>query len=104
MDIIDVIVDKLVKKYGADSKEFAYDEDKFLRLFLAEYNVIINKSSAGYDMITNPEYLTNNIPVNNIEGLKKAIDKRLFSTLYTNNIISESEYMELCKKKNMEIM
>lgn len=55
-------------------------------------------------MITNPEYLTKNIPVNNIEELKKAIDKRLFSTLYTNNIINESEYMELCKKKNMKIM
>ena len=81
MDIIDVIVEKLVKKYGADSKEFAYDEDKFLRLFIAEYNVIINKSLAGYDMITNPEYLTNNIPVNNIEGLKKAIDKRRTSCI-----------------------
>lgn len=104
MDIVDVIVENLVKKYGAASKEFAYAEDKFLKLFLAEYNVIINKSLAGYDMITNPEYLTKNVSINNVEELKRAIDKRLFSTLYTNNIISESEYMELCKKKNMEIM
>lgn len=52
-------------------------------------------------MITNPEFLTTNINFSNIEELQKVITEHLFTKLYTNDIISESEYKELCKKEDI---
>lgn len=50
-------------------------------------------------MIVNPEVITNKLELHNIEELQKTITKHLFTQLYMQNKISESEYEELCKNR-----
>ena len=101
MNIIEFVVEKIIEKNGNCSKRFINEMDEFLNEFLNEYTVIINQSSTRMTMITNPEFLTNNINFSNVEELQKEITKHLFTKLCTNNIISESEYEELCKKEDL---
>ena len=101
MNIIEFVVEKIIEKNGIKSKRFINEMDEFLNEFLNEYTVIINQSSIRQTMITNPEFLTTNVNFSNLEELQKVITKHLFTKLYTNNIISESEYKELCKKEDL---
>ena len=101
INIIEFEVEKIIEKNGIKSKRFINKMDEFLNEFLNEYTVIINQSSIRQTMITNPEFLTTNVNFSNLEELQKVITKHLFTKLHTNNIISESEYKELCKKEDL---
>lgn len=101
MNVVELAIENIIKEYGDSSRQFITEKDKFLNLFVSEYNVIINQPSIRGTMITNPEFLTTNINFSNIEELQKVITEHLFTKLYINDIISESEYKELCKKEDI---
>ncbi len=96
MDIYKYAVKKVVEKNGTNAKRFITKRDEFLKAFAAEYTVIINQSKRT-DMITNPAALKSKINITNIEELQKVITKHLYTELRSNNLITESEYVNLCK-------
>lgn len=98
MDIIEFIVSEIVKN-DYKSKSYIHDKETFLKVFLEEYNDISTRQNGLRHMIVNPEVITNKLELHNIEELQKTITKHLFTQLYMQNKISESEYEELCKNR-----
>ena len=96
MDIYEYAVKRVVKKNGANAKRYITKKDELLKAFAAEYTVI-KKQYERPNMITNPVALTSQINITNIEELQKVITNHLYTELRTNNLITESEYVNLCK-------
>ena len=98
MDIIEIVVESIVDKNKESAVSFINDKDKFLNLFVEEYDVIIKKKLGNTSMITNPEAF-NSVNFKDINQLKEIIETQLYKKLYTNDYISESEYKNLCQEK-----
>ena len=93
-----MVVESIVDKYKESAVSFINDKDKFLNLFVQEYDVIIKKKLGNTSMITNPEAF-NSVNFKDINQLKEIIETQLYKKLYTNDYISESEYKNLCQEK-----
>ena len=98
MDIIEIVVESIVNEYQESAVSFINDKDKFLNLFVQEYDVIIKNKLGNTSMITNPEAF-NSVNFKDINQLKEIIETQLYKKLYTNDYISESEYKNLCQEK-----
>lgn len=98
MDIIERVVESIVDEYKERAVSFINNKDKFLNLFVQEYDVIIKNKLGNTSMITNPEAF-NNVNFKDINQLKEIIETQLYKKLYTNDYISESEYKNLCQEK-----
>lgn len=98
MDIIERVVESIVDEYKESAVSFINDKDKFLNLFVQEYDVIIKNKLGNASMITNPEAF-NSVDFKDINQLKEIIETQLYKKLYTNDYISESEYKNLCQEK-----
>lgn len=98
MDIIEIVVESIVDEYKKSAVSFINDKDKFLNLFVQEYDVIIKNKLGNTSMITNPEAF-NSVNFKDINQLKEIIETQLYKKLYTNDYISESEYKNLCQEK-----
>lgn len=98
MDIIERVVESIVDEYKKSAVSFINDKDKFLNLFVQEYDVIIKNKLGNTSMITNPEAF-NSVDFKDINQLKEIIETQLYKKLYTNDYISESEYKNLCQEK-----
>ena len=98
MDIVEIVVESIVDKYKESAVSFINDKDKFLNLFVQEYDVIIKNKLGNTSMITNPEAF-NTVNFKDINQLKETIETQLYKKLYTNDYISESEYKNLCQEK-----
>ena len=98
MDIVEIIVESIVDEYKESAVSFINDKDKFLNLFVQEYDVIIKNKLGNTSMITNPEAF-NSVNFKDINQLKEIIETQLYKKLYTNDYISESEYKNLCREK-----
>lgn len=98
MDIVEIVVESIVDKYKDSAVSFINDKDKFLNLFVQEYDVIIKNKLGNTSMITNPEAF-NSVNFKDINQLKEIIETQLYKKLYTNDYISESEYKNLCQEK-----
>ena len=98
MDIIERVVESIVDEYKESAVSFKNDKDKFLNLFVQEYDVIIKNKLGNASMITNPEAF-NSVDFKDINQLKEIIETQLYKKLYTNDYISESEYKNLCQEK-----
>ena len=98
MDIIERVVESIVDEYKKSAVSFINDKDKFLNLFVQEYDVIIKNKLGNTSMITNPEAF-NSVDFKDINQLKETIETQLYKKLYTNDYISESEYKNLCQEK-----
>lgn len=98
MDIVEIVVESIVDKYKESAVSFINDKDKFLNLFIEEYDVIIKNKLGNTSMITNPEAF-NTVNFKDINQLKETIETQLYKKLYTNDYISESEYKNLCQEK-----
>ena len=98
MDIIEIVVESIVDEYKKSAVTFINDKDKFLNLFVQEYDVIIKNKLGNTSMITNPEAF-NSVNFKDINQLKEIIETQLYKKLYTNDYISESEYKNLCQEK-----
>ncbi len=98
MDIIEIVVESIVDEYKESAVSFINDKDKFLNLFVQEYDVIIKNKLGNTSMITNPEAF-NSVNFKDINQLKEIIETQLYKKLYTNDYISESEYKNLCQEK-----
>lgn len=98
MDIVEIVVESIVDKYKESAVSFINDKDKFLNLFIQEYDVIIKNKLGNTSMITNPEAF-NSVNFKDINQLKEIIETQLYKKLYTNDYISESEYKNLCQEK-----
>ena len=98
MDIVEIVVESIVDKYKESAVSFINDKDKFLNLFVHEYDVIIKNKLGNTSMITNPEAF-NSVNFKDINQLKEIIETQLYKKLYTNDYISESEYKNLCQEK-----
>ena len=98
MDIVEIVVESIVDKYKESAVSFINDKDKFLNLFIEEYDVIIKNKLGNTSMITNPEAF-NSVNFKDINQLKEIIETQLYKKLYTNDYISESEYKNLCQEK-----
>lgn len=98
MDIVEIVVESIVDKYKESAVSFINDKDKFLNLFVQEYDVIIKNKLGNTSMITNPEAF-NSVNFKDINQLKEIIETQLYKKLYTNDYISESEYKNLCQEK-----
>lgn len=98
MDIIEIVVESIVDEYKESAVSFINDKDKFLNLFVQEYDVIIKNKLGNTSMITNPEAF-NIVNFKDINQLKEIIETQLYKKLYTNDYISESEYKNLCQEK-----
>ena len=98
MDIVEIVVESIVDKYKESAVSFINDKDKFLNLFVEEYDVIIKNKLGNTSMITNPEAF-NSVNFKDINQLKEIIETQLYKKLYTNDYISESEYKNLCQEK-----
>ncbi len=98
MDIIEIVVESIVDEYKESAVSFINDKDKFLNLFVREYDVIIKNKLGNTSMITNPEAF-NSVNLKDINQLKEIIETQLYKKLYTNDYISESEYKNLCQEK-----
>ena len=98
MDIVEIVVERIVDKYKESAVSFINNKDKFLNLFVQEYDVIIKNKLGNTSMITNPEAF-NSVNFKDINQLKEIIETQLYKKLYTNDYISESEYKNLCQEK-----
>jgi len=98
MDIVEIVVGSIVDKYKESAVSFINNKDKFLNLFVQEYDVIIKNKLGNTSMITNPEAF-NSVNFKDINQLKEIIETQLYKKLYTNDYISESEYKNLCQEK-----
>ena len=98
VDIIERVVESIVDEYKESAVSFINDKDKFLNLFVQEYDVIIKNKLGNTSMITNPEAF-NSVNFKDINQLKEIIETQLYKKLYTNDYISESEYKNLCQEK-----
>ena len=98
VDIIERVVESIVDEYKESGVSFINDKDKFLNLFVQEYDVIIKNKLGNASMITNPEAF-NSVDFKDINQLKEIIETQLYKKLYTNDYISESEYKNLCQEK-----
>ena len=98
MDIIERVVESIVDEYKESAVSFINNKDKFLNLFVQEYDVIIKNKLGNTSMITNPEAF-NSVNFKDINQLKEIIETQLYKKLYTNDYISESEYKNLCQEK-----
>ena len=98
MDIVEIVVESIVDKYKESAVSFINDKDKFLNLFVQEYDVIIKNKLGNTSMIINPEAF-NSVNFKDINQLKEIIETQLYKKLYTNDYISESEYKNLCQEK-----
>ena len=98
MDIVEIVVESIVDKYKESAVSFINDKDKFLNLFVQEYDVIIKNKLGNTSMITNAEGF-NSVNFKDINQLKEIIETQLYKKLYTNDYISESEYKNLCQEK-----
>ena len=98
MNIIEIVVESIVDEYKESAVSFINDKDKFLNLFVQEYDVIIKNKLGNTSMITNPEAF-NSVNFKDINQLKEIIETQLYKKLYTNDYISESEYKNLCQEK-----
>ena len=98
MDIVEIVVESIVDEYKESAVSFINDKDKFLNLFVQEYDVIIKNKLGNTSMITNPEAF-NSVNFKDINQLKEIIETQLYKKLYTNDYISESEYKNLCQEK-----
>ena len=98
MDIVEIVVESIVDKYKESAVSFINNKDKFLNLFVQEYDVIIKNKLGNTSMITNPEAI-NSVNFKDINQLKEIIETQLYKKLYTNDYISESEYKNLCQEK-----
>lgn len=98
MDIIERVVESIVDEYKKSAVSFINDKDKFLNLFVQEYDVIIKNKLGNTSMITNPEAF-NSVDFKDINQLKEIIETQLYKKLYTNDYISESEYKNICQEK-----
>ena len=98
MDIVEIVVESIVDKYKESAVSFINDKDKFLNLFIEEYDVIIKNKLGNTSMITNPVAF-NTVNFKDINQLKETIETQLYKKLYTNDYISESEYKNLCQEK-----
>jgi len=98
MDIVEIVVESIVDKYKESAVSFINNKDKFLNLFVQEYDVIIKNKLGNTSMITNPEAF-NSVNFKDINQLKEIIETQLYKKLYTNDYISESEYKNLCQEK-----
>lgn len=98
MDIVEIVVESIVDKYKESAVSFINNKDKFLNLFVQEYDVIIKNKLGNTSMIINPEAF-NSVNFKDINQLKEIIETQLYKKLYTNDYISESEYKNLCQEK-----
>lgn len=98
MDIVEIVVESIVDEYKESAVSFINNKDKFLNLFVQEYDVIIKNKLGNTSMITNPEAF-NSVNFKDINQLKEIIETQLYKKLYTNDYISESEYKNLCQEK-----